>query len=127
MASEPTACTANIGPKGRRQRLRVGLVGMAVSALATVALLLSAAPAWLTALLIIPWWMAALGLFQARAQTCVALAAKGERDLDSGPEPQPDAERDAIRRQARRVHGQALAFAAVATGATFILRALIAA
>jgi hypothetical protein len=127
MASEPTACTANIGPKGRRQRLTVGLVGMAVSAVATVVLLVSAAPAWLAVLLIVPWWMAALGIFQARAQTCVALAAKGQRDLDSGPEPQPDAERDAIRRQARRVHGQALAFAAAVTGATLIIRGLIAA
>jgi hypothetical protein len=125
MASESTVCTANIGPKGRRQRLTVGLVGVAVSALATVVLLVSAAPAWLAALLIIPWWMAGLGIFQARAQTCVALAAKGQRDLDGGPEPQPQAERDAIRRQARRVYGQALALAALATGATLLLRTLL--
>jgi hypothetical protein len=125
-AIEPTACTANIGPKGRQQRLRVGLVGVGVSVLATLVVLVSAAPAWSAALLVVPWWVSALGIFQAREQTCVALAAKGQRDLDSGPEPLPGPEHEAIRRQARRVHVQALAFALIVTAASLLIRSMIA-
>jgi hypothetical protein len=125
-ATEPAACAANIGPRGRQQRMRVGLVGVAVSALATLVLLASAAPVWLVALVVIPWWVSGLGIFQAREQTCVALAARGQRDLDGGPEPLPGPEHESIRRQARRVHAQALGFAVALTALSLLLRSILA-
>jgi hypothetical protein len=45
-----------------------------------------------------------VGILQARAHTCVALASRGIRDMDDGPEEIGDAaELAAVRAQARRV------------------------
>jgi hypothetical protein len=49
-------------------------------------------------------FMGFLGIFQARARTCVALAAQGVRNMDAGAEAIQDrAELDASRAEARRV------------------------
>jgi len=50
----------------------------------------------------------------------VKLAARGQRDLDTGPEPIADvAELAQVRRQARAVHIKSLATAAVLTALAF--------
>jgi hypothetical protein len=50
------------------------------------------------------FFMGFLGIFQARARTCVALAAHGVRNMDAGTEAVQDtAELDASRAEARRV------------------------
>jgi hypothetical protein len=50
------------------------------------------------------FFMGFLGIFQARARTCVALAAQGVRNMDAGAEAIQDrAELDASRAEARRV------------------------
>lgn len=117
-ASSTEHCAINIGRAERRKRLTVGLVAMAVCALASVLLIADGAPRWWRLMLILPWWTAALGIFQARAQVCVAFAARGVRNLGGAPEPQPPAELDAIRREARRVHLRALLAAALLTALT---------
>ena len=108
-------CAANIGPAERRKRLTVGLIALAVCTLASVLLSVDGAPRWWRLGLALPWWTAALGIFQARAQVCVAFAARGVRKLGSEQEPQPTSELDAVRREARRVHLRALLAALVLT------------
>ncbi len=62
------------------------------------------------------------GVFQARAQTCVALAARGLRNLDGGPEPiEGDGELAAVRAQARRVQLQSLVATLVTTAVAFAI------
>ena len=108
-------CAPNIGPAERRKRWLVGVVGLAVCALASVALIADGAPRLWRAILVLPWWTACLGIFQARARVCVALAARGVRNLDGQQEPQPVVELDAVRREARRVHVRSLLTAVLLT------------
>ena len=119
-ANDADVCIANIGAGGRRQRLLVGLVGLAACTLASIWLVLDGAPpAWRLALFV-PWWISALGLFQAKEQTCVALAARGQREVNGSPEAIPDDELPAVRRQARRVYVQSFLSAVVLTVTSLI-------
>lgn len=62
-------CVANIGPAGRRQRMIVGIVGLAIGVAAAVALVVLDVPRpWRLALLL-PFLAGAIGVFQARAKT----------------------------------------------------------
>jgi len=114
-ASSAERCAANIGPAERRKRLTIGLIAMAVCTLASVVLIRDGAPRWWRVLLVLPWWTAALGIFQARARVCVAFAARGVRKLGSELGPQPPSELAAIRREARRIHLRALLSAVLLT------------
>jgi hypothetical protein len=67
------------------------------------------------------WGLGALGIFQAKERVCVALAARGERSLDGVVEPLPDAERDAIRRQATSVYIRSFLTAAALTLASLLV------
>ena len=65
-------------------------------------------------LVFLPAWASAIGFFQVTEKTCVALAARGLRNLDSGDEAITDAlELARIRVQSRRVHVRAALGAAV--------------
>lgn len=68
-------------------------------------------------LLLAPLFFAGfLGVFQAREHTCVALASRGLRDLDTGPQRIDDPERDrAVRSKARGVFAKSVVAALVAT------------
>jgi hypothetical protein len=81
-------------------------------------LIADGAPRWWRLGLVLPWWTAALGIFQARAQVCVAFAARGVRQLGSEREAQPPGELDAVRREARRVHLRSLLAAVLLTTLT---------
>jgi hypothetical protein len=59
----------NIGPRGRRQRLRFGFFFLAVSVALGIALVALHAPRGWRAALFVPAWLAALGFFQARDKT----------------------------------------------------------
>jgi hypothetical protein len=60
---------ANIGPRGRRRRMGVGVVGFGISlALGATLIAGGAAPRW-RLLLALPLFVAALGYFQARDKT----------------------------------------------------------
>ncbi|HVQ14598.1 MAG TPA: hypothetical protein VMS40_13445 [Vicinamibacterales bacterium] len=70
---------------------------------------------------IVPAWIAALGFFQVRENTCVALAARGLRNMDTGDERITDPiELHRVRQQSRSVHIQA-ALLALAVAAFFTL------
>ncbi len=114
-------CPPNIGPAERRKRLIVAVAALAVCVGAALLLSLDGAPRYWRLLLFLPFWTAALGLFQARASVCVALAARGVRNLDGRQEPQPEAELAAVRKEAFRVHVRALLTALVLTALCFFL------
>ncbi len=70
---------------------------------------------------VVPAWIAGLGLFQVRENTCVALAARGLRNMDAGDELISDPiELKRVRDQSRSVHVQAALFA-LAVAAFFTL------
>jgi hypothetical protein len=62
-------CIANIGPKQRRNRLYVGLAGMAAGLVAAIALSASGAPIWMRALCFVPFLLGALGVWQYQEKT----------------------------------------------------------
>lgn len=114
-------CTPNIGPRERRKRLVVGLAMLAVTAVLGAILIATGTPRVWRLATIAPAWVAGVGLFQVRERTCVALAARGRRNLDGGDERITDPiELHRVRMQSRRVHLQAACFAA-ATAAFFVL------
>ena len=116
------ACAVNIGRRQRRLRLAFGLAMLAVALAGGAWAVAAKAPPALRAALAVPFFLAGLGIFQARAKTCVALAAKGARNLDAGEEPVADAgEAHRLRRQALAVLLQSLALAAVLTAAALFL------
>jgi hypothetical protein len=106
----------NIGPRERRKRRVMGVAALAAGAGLAFALVASAAPWWSRAVVFFPVWLAALGLLQAREQTCVALAARGVRNMDDGDariEDEPAAR--ALRDKARRINRRAMLVAALVT------------
>ena len=64
-----TACIANIGPRGRRRRMRFGMVIFALGGLAAVALFQVHWPRFSRVVLFLPFWLGALGVFQAAGKT----------------------------------------------------------
>jgi hypothetical protein len=109
-------CIPNIGPRERQRRIAVGLASL------TLGLLLAAGMLWLDVsrvwrvAIFLPSLMAALGVRQAMAQTCVRLSAMGVKNLDDGNQPITDAaELAAIRRQAAVVNRDSVLFAAATT------------
>jgi hypothetical protein len=69
MDRTPSACIANIGARGRRKRLAVGIAGFVVGgALAILLVMSTAALAWRLALFL-PFYVGALGFFQWRDKT----------------------------------------------------------
>lgn len=114
--SEETRVCANIGPKGRRQRMIFGIVLLAVSlALWWWLAAMNLERLWRLALFA-PLFMSMLGIFQAQARTCVALAAKGVQDMDDGVNPVEDQRVDAqLRKQARQIYVRSILVALPAT------------
>ena len=68
-APAPAVCVANLTPAGRRRRLALGVVLLGVALAAAAVLVALGAPRPLRLALFVPYWIAALGLFQARAHT----------------------------------------------------------
>ena len=109
-------CIPNIGPAERKKRLWAGSIILLLAA--GIALGLSLAPidkAW-RLLSFVPFWAGATSLFQVYEKTCVALAARGVRNLDTAEERINDAsELHQVKRQARRVRLEGLAVAVFLT------------
>jgi hypothetical protein len=100
---------ANIGPHERRRRLVGGFVFLLVTACVAGGLILFDAPRVWRLLVFLPAWGAAIGFFQVSAKTCVALAARGLKNLDTGDEAITDArELSQVRAQSRGVHIRAV-------------------
>jgi hypothetical protein len=110
------ACIPNIGPRERRRRLVGGLVFLAVAACVAGCLIWFDAPQPWRLLVFLPAWVSAIGFFQVSEKTCVALAARGVKNMDTGDEAITDPrELERVRAQSRRVHIRAVVSAAVAT------------
>ncbi len=63
-----------------------------------------------------PVWIAGLGLLQSREKTCIALAARGARNMDAGEERVGDDSLNRqLRAQARAINRRALLTAAAIT------------
>ena len=106
----------NIGPRERRKRRVMGIAALAAGAVLAFGLVLVGAPWWSRAFVFFPVWLAALGLLQAREQTCVALAARGVCNMDAGESPiEDDDTARELRDKARRINRRALLVAAMVT------------
>ncbi len=106
----------NIGPRERRKRRVMGVAALGAGAALAFALVVSAAPWWSRVVVFFPVWLAALGLLQAREQTCVALAARGVCNMDAGEAPiEDESAARALREKARRINRRAMLVAAIVT------------
>jgi hypothetical protein len=119
--SEAATVCINIGPAERRKRLVIGVAELAFTLALLVFFIATDRSRLLRLVLFLPWLFGAIGVFQALESTCVALAARDQRNLDAGVEPVPEAERDAIRRRARKVYIESVAAAALVTLASLLL------
>jgi hypothetical protein len=112
---------ANIGPRERRKRRVLGLVSLTVGVGVAFVLVVYGAPRWWRLVVFFPLWLAGLGLLQARAQTCIALAARGTCNMDAGEERLTDASLiTELRTKARSIHRRALVTAAAITLVTLV-------
>ncbi len=107
---------ANIGPRERRKRRLLGIVSLTVAVAVAFVLVAFGAPRWSRLVVFFPLWMAGLGLLQARAKTCIALAARGVCNMDAGEETIKDNALAAkLRAKAASVHKRSLMVAAAIT------------
>jgi len=107
---------ANIGPRERRKRRVLGIVSLTVAVAIAFVLVAYGVPRWWRLVVFFPLWLAGLGLLQARAQVCIALAARGTCNMDAGEERVGDADLNAqLRAAARRIHRRALLTAVAIT------------
>ena len=94
----------------------MGVVMVVLTAIAVVWLVTGGVPRPWRLVVFVPAWIGALDFLQVRAGTCVLLAARGVRNMDSGNEPITDsAELARVRSQARMVHIQSLLLAGCVT------------
>lgn len=106
----------NIGPRERRKRRLLGVVSLTIGVGLAFVLVVYGAPRLSRLVIFFPIWMAGLGLLQAREKTCLALAARGVRNMDDGEESVGDDGINGILRdKARRINRRALITAAATT------------
>jgi hypothetical protein len=109
-------CIPNIGPEEQKKRITIGTTTVAIGAALAVYLLASGAPRPWRLLVLLPFWAGAIGLFQVKEKTCVALSARGMRNMDAGDEVMTNAaELEQVRAQARKVHIEAFVTAVLLT------------
>ncbi|MGA9769820.1 MAG: hypothetical protein WBV94_12320 [Blastocatellia bacterium] len=112
-ASQPEI---NIGPREQFKRRLLGRVALIAGVALTVVLIGYGAPRLVRLVIFFPLWMAALGYFQAREKTCIALAARGTCNMDEGEQKIEDPGVQAkLREKARRIHRRALIMAVALT------------
>lgn len=110
-------CIPNIGPHERKTRLWAGSVTLAIGAVIALALVFAPIERAWRLFAFIPLWAGATSLFQVYEKTCVALALRGTRNLDTAEERITDVRELAqVKRQARRVRFEGFAVAALLTG-----------
>ncbi len=106
----------NITAIGVRRRRMVGVVALVIALALFAVLMVLGAPRSTRLVLVIPLGIAALGFFQAREKTCVALGAAGTREVEgAGTCPLPSAERGAVAARVTKVMLESLVAAVLAT------------
>ena len=109
----------NIGPRERTKRRLLGVVTLTVGVGVAFVLVTTGAPRLSRLVVFLPLWLAGLGLLQSKEKTCIALAARGARNMDAGEERIDDESLIALLRdKARRINRRALVTAAVITAVT---------
>ena len=106
----------NIGPREVRKRRLMGIISLAAGGgLAFLSVVLET-PRWSRLIVFFPIWIAGLGLFQAREKTCIALAARGVCNMDTGEENISDEQTvSQLRSKARAINRRAIITAAIVT------------
>jgi len=114
--------TCNIEAAGQRQRRVFGQLMLAIGAAIAVWFVLAHVDRVWRLAVFLPFVLGGIGVFQARAKTCVAHAARGVREVNGRLEPITDErERKAIDDTARAVKLRAAVLAAVLTAITVAL------
>jgi hypothetical protein len=107
---------ANIGPRESWKRRALGIAALIAGAVLVFSLFVINAPRAYRLLVFFPMWIAALGFFQAKERTCVALAGRGTCNMDSGEiEIRDNDLAERLKLKARRINRQALIAAATVT------------
>jgi hypothetical protein len=107
---------SNIGPREIMKRRILGVAALCAGAALAFGLFAMGAPRLYRLTIFFPIWIAALGLFQARERTCVALAGKGVCNLDAGEVEIIDRALDKrLRQKAKQINKRALIAAATVT------------
>jgi hypothetical protein len=107
---------ANIGPRESWKRRALGIAALIAGAVLVFSLFVINAPRAYRLLVFFPMWIAALGFFQAKERTCVALAGRGTCNMDSGEIEIRDNElSERLKLKARRINREALIAAATVT------------
>ena len=97
-------------------------IATAVAVVTAVAILAWTAPRPWRLAIFLPTWAAAVCYLEARSRTCVVLAARGLRNLDTGNERVADAaERNASARQSRTIYLWSTGIAAIVTAALAVI------
>lgn len=110
----------NLGAKGRRNRMILGLTCL-VGSFALGLWMVSTQIHWILRLaLILPMFLGVVTLMQALTRTCVVLAALGAWDLDCGTQRVPDPDLE------RRLRHRAYGIVGLAAVTSFALVGLIA-
>ena len=106
----------NIGPREQTKRRLMGIVALVCGVGMAFLMVVLEAPRWSRALVFFPVWLAGLGMFQARERTCIALAARGRCNFDTGEEAVSDAAQAArLREKAKRINRRSVVVAALIT------------
>ena len=106
----------NIGPYEQRKRRILGIVALTVGVGAAFVLVVYDAPRWSRLIIFFPIWIAGLGLMQAREKTCIALAARGTCNMDTGETKLVDNDLiEQLRQTARRINRRSLITAVLIT------------
>jgi hypothetical protein len=112
----------NIGPGGRRARVIAGLALLVVGLVAATLLVVGGADRGARLALFAPFLGAAIGLLQARDQTCVMLAARNQCEMERGLGTVADPWLvGQLRRQAREVVLESVVIATFLTGLVLLL------
>lgn len=85
-----SSAQGNIGPRAQRQRAWLGVITLLVALALGCFFVWAEVNPLIRWTVFVPFFFAYLGLFQAKAKTCVFLVARGECDLDAGRQPVTD-------------------------------------
>jgi hypothetical protein len=117
----------NIGVGARRRHLTLGIGALAIGLTLDAVLILEGLDLYWFAALLVPFWVGARELLQARAAISVRFVARGVGNTGPGKTPVPDAqERVWFRAQARQVEFESMLAAtlltAISLGVAVVIR-----